>query len=47
MVGNVQAEENEEERDGTYVDGIGQTQRYPRINMVKIINTMRKQENGV
>ena len=46
MVGNVQVQENEEQRKGT-INEIGQTQQYPQVNMVKLVNTLRKQTNRV
>ena len=47
MVGNVQVPEGD---DDTFLDEIGRTQpnsQYQRINMVKLINSLRKQGNGV
>ena len=48
MVGNVQLQERED--DDTFVDEIGRNQpnsSYPKVNMIKLINTLRKQGNGV
>ena len=44
MVGNVQVQEK---KDETYLDKIEQTQPYPKVNMIKLINTLRKQADGV
>ena len=47
MVGNVQVPEGD---DGTFVDETGRTQpnsQCQRINMVKLINSLKKQGNGV
>ena len=47
MVGNMQVQENEEDENGTFVNEIGHTQVYPKINIIKLIITLRKQANGV